>query len=164
MTDIFFPPIQDRPKNVAHQLSRELVCQRIIYEGITENATPTEIFIDNAADNRLTLPPNGVAIARWMGAAFNITDGVGTTHGDVVATSGAFSCKRAGTAFVVGPTAISGTGFVFTANDTLDAMVCTVTGVASKTILWVCAVDIVFAGPISGPHVHAKEFVGEFRS
>lgn len=164
MTYNFFPPIDDRARNVAHQLAREQVIQRLVYEGITENAAPTEIFLDNADGNRLMLPPNGVAIARWMGAAFNVTDGVGTTHGDVVATSGVFSCKRAGTAFVVGPTAISGTGFVFTADDALDAMKCTVTGVANKTILWVCMVDIAFAGQISGPTVGKKEFVGAFSS
>lgn len=145
--------------HLAHKLNRELIVPNIMYQGITENATPTELFINNEPNFRLTLPPNGVAIVRWMGTAFNLTDGIGTTHGDVAASVGQFSMKRADTAFVVGPLAITnGTGFTFTLDDTLDAAVLTVTGQANKRIAWTLMCDVLFAGQISPPVIADRSF------
>lgn len=145
--------------HLAHKLNRELIVPNIQYQGITEDATPTEIFINNEPNFRLILPNNGVMLAQWRGVAFNLTDGVGTTHGDVAASVGQFSCKRAETNFVVGPLAITnGTGFTFTLDNTLDAAVLTVTGQANKRILWVLNLEAIFAGQITPPVVANRSF------
>lgn len=134
----------DRQKALKHKFDRDLVTPVAWMWGITENATPTEIFVDGLANMRLEFPDNSVAFVKWQGAAFNQTDGNGTTHGNVAAGEGSFVARRATTAFaLVG--AATGTGFVFTPDDTNDRMVCTVTGTAGKRILWKIRLDIVCA-------------------
>lgn len=139
------PQVQD-PKsvNMAHKLRFDQYFPPVIYQGVTENATPTEIFIDNQPNFRLELTENCVLFARWIGCAFNTTDGVGTVQGNVAAGEGTFSAIRATTTFVLNGAA-TGVGFVFTASDALDQMVCTVTGVAAKRIIWKCEVKLVAA-------------------
>lgn len=139
------PQIQDnKSTNMLHKMRFDQYFPPVIFQGVTENATPTEIFIDNQPNFRLELPENSVLFATWLGVAFNTTDGVGTVQGNVAAGEGSFSAIRAATTFVLNGVA-TGVGFVFTASDALDQMVCTVTGVAAKRIIWKCEVKLVAA-------------------
>lgn len=157
----FFPQIQgSKTLELASKLSREYQRQHVRYEGITENANPTELFIDNETGYRLQIPKNGCMVATWQGCAFNMTDGVGTTQAEVFSGIGQFSGRRADTSFLVGSVAIAGTGFAFTCDDSLDAMRCTVTGQAGKRIIWVCHLDVTFAGQISAPTVASPFYTG----
>ena len=154
------PQVQD-PKSVnqLHKFRFDQYFPPVIFQGVTENATPTEIFIDNQPNFRLELPENSVLMATWIGAAFNTTAGVGTVQGNVAAGQGSFSAIRASTTFVLNGAA-TGTAFVFTANDTLDQMVCTVTGVAAARIVWKCEVKIVAASMWDLDNIANGNFTG----
>ena len=156
-----YPQLQgSKTLELGAKLNRDYQRQFIIYQGITENAIPTEVFIDNETNYRLQLPKNGCAVATWQGCAFNTTDGIGTTQASVFEGVGQFSCRRADTSFLVGGLTIAGTGFIFTCDDTLDAMKCTVTGQAGKKIIWICHVNITFAGQMSIPTAAPPFFTG----
>lgn len=114
----------------------------LAYEGVTSDATPTEIFINNHANTRLELPDNSIAYASWVGLSYNLTAGVGTAYGNNSMGVGNWFARRAQTNFtLVG--AATGSNFIFTADDVNDRMVCTVTGVADTTILWRCSMQLV---------------------
>jgi len=127
--------------------------QSLAWTGVTINATPAEIFLEGsgaAPDGRLVLPSNRVVIGTVNFLAYNKTDntvhcsgrqaislsnlagtvaasGV-TTEWDVAATDANPNIN-----YFVGSAAA---GLVFTYNDTLKALVATVTGVTAKTIEW----------------------------
>lgn len=156
-----YPQLQGlKSLELAAKLCRDYQKESITYSGITENATPTEIFIQNNAGYRLTLPNNGCLVAQWQGCAFDTTNGIGTTQANIFEGIGQFSARRAETSFLVGGLAIAGTGFIFTMDDIQDAVKCTVTGQANKKIIWVCNVGLTFAGQLSIPAEASPAFTG----
>lgn len=154
------PQIQDtKPVNQLHKFRFDQQYPPIIYQGVTENATPTEIFIDNQPNFRLEIPENSVMFATLIGCAFNTTLGVGTVQCNVAAGQGTFSAIRAQTAFVTNGLA-TGAGFVFTMNDVLDQVVCTVTGVAAARIIWKCECKVVAASMWDLDNIANGNFTG----
>jgi hypothetical protein len=129
--------LQKQVKALLSQGKMDIIDRPLKYVGVTTSDVATEIFLENQPNQRLEIPDNSVLYLQWAGVAFNLTTGLGTTHGNVFAGEGSLTARRATTAFALVGAAV-GTGFIFTANDVLDALVCTVTGVAGQRIIWEC--------------------------
>jgi|688.fasta_scaffold114859_3 hypothetical protein len=124
----------------------------IEWEGVTTNATATEIFLDGGAnsDSRLIIPSNTLIIAQGFFVGWNVTDAavnasgrfalsVTNIAGTVAASGTALEWDAASTdanpfsQYFVGS---ASSGLVFTYNNTSKSIIATVTGVASKTVRW----------------------------
>lgn len=116
------------------------------YAGQTTNATPTEIFIDGVASDRLDIPDNTTVlldiqvVARRTDAAAQ--SAAYAFHGFVRRDVGAAS-----TVVSFNPVSVkedvAGWDVVPSANTTSGSLVLTVTGEAAKTIEWRAVVSFV---------------------
>lgn len=119
----------------------------VIVSNVTTNATPTELFIDGVASDRLNIASD----TTW---AFEILVAARRTDADNESAAWKFEGaidNNAGTTALVSAVAEtvlandSAWSVAVTADNTNDALVVTVTGQASKTIQWVARVTIVEA-------------------
>lgn len=132
----------------------------IIYRGVTPGNTPTELFIKGISGvstdrNRVYVPEDAMlsftfealAINRTTGAAVYNASGRGAINNDggTTALVGDADLVTAGTQNVlVGEHLDAGAAYAiaFTADDTNDALICTVTGAAATSVVWTVYVNI----------------------
>lgn len=122
----------------------------VVYRGKTTGASATELFINGVAGvstdrNRVYVPEDAAIVGRYTSLAINMGTGATMHH-----TTGFIGINNDGgtTAMTAVPAATEhvdvGAAYVvaFTANDTEDALICTVTGVAATNVLWVVAAEL----------------------
>ncbi len=119
----------------------------LMVRNVTNNATPTELFLDGAAGTLRLVVPNDTTWKFRIDVAARRTDADNESAG--YGFVGVID-NNAGTTALVGAvvadTPIEDTAAwacAVTASDANDALIITVTGEAAKTIRWVAKVDIV---------------------
>ena len=106
-------------------------------KGVTADATPLEIFVDGVTNNRIGINADSVVTFNALSVARAPTAANSGGYNDV-GTIGRFGAT---TALVGAVTQVAREGnaalaLTFTADDTNDALVCTVTGIAATSIRW----------------------------
>lgn len=126
---------------------------KVVWEGVTLDATPTEIFLrskDNpASGGRLILPASGLVVGEGLFGAFNDTDNVVLTSGRfaVAATNLAGTVAGSGTTLEWDAASVDANPFIqyfvgasglaIAYNNTSKAITVTVTGAAAKRVRWI---------------------------
>jgi len=96
-------------ENNTDALSRALAQQgqrdwpTIIWRGVTEDNTPTRLYIEGREGYSLKCPENSIMIVNIMGIGWNRVTGVGAGFGNIGGGTGSFTVRRAqGNAQAVG--------------------------------------------------------------
>lgn len=133
--------------------------RNVTYKGRTTNATATELFIDGVPGvstdrNRVYVPEDAAIVGRFTALAINMGTGATVYHATGligINNDGGVTATTAVAAKVEHLDVGAVYDVTFTANDTEDALICTVTGVAATNVLWTVHCELVQASIRSLP-------------
>lgn len=122
--------------------------------GTTTGSTATEIFVDGISGQRIGIPNESAVAFLALYCGFNITDdeasaqanfGLIENDGGTTALIGTVSSliNTAAADLAAISDGSSTTSIAYTADDTNDALACTVTGTAAKTIYHTCHIILI---------------------
>lgn len=120
------------------------------YSGTTGDATPLEIFVGGIADTRIDVPLNSAFSFRAQVTAYNTTNGQTKSisyEGTIRNVAGTTALVGSVTKSVIADPDTTGFDADFTADNTNDALILTVTGAAATNVQWFARVDAGFEQP-----------------
>ena len=148
--------LQEKKGALVGDALRQRNFTNIAWEGTTNNASATEIFLDGGAnsDSRLILPTGLTFVGQGFFVAYNDTDssvhasgrfalsvtniaGVVAASGTTLEWDAASTDANPFSQYFVGS---ASAGCVFTYNNTSKSIIATVTGAASKRIRWIAKI------------------------